>query len=148
MVFFLIFMYNPSYAYSKSDLECLTVAVFKEARGESHKGKIAVAEVIVNRKQHPKLFPKTICGVVTQQGQFSWHNGPRSLQIKPGQLKQPKDRSAYLDAKKAAVEALEGSDVTKGSLYFVTRQASKQSWLKKKRFRVMIGQHRFYGESS
>jgi N-acetylmuramoyl-L-alanine amidase len=146
MAFFLIFLYNPAHAYNKSDLDCLTVAVFKEARGESYRGKLAVAEVIVNRKQHPRLFPKTVCGVLTQQGQFSWYHGPRSLQIKPGQLKQPKDRSAYLDAKKAAVEALVGSDVTKGSLYFVTRQASKQSWLKKMRFRVRIQSHNFYGE--
>jgi len=147
MAFFLIFVYNPAHAYSKSEIDCLTVAVFMEARGESLEGKIAVAEVIRNRKNHQTLFPKTLCSVVSQQGQFSWHNGPRSLQIKPGQLKQPKDKSAYLDAKKAVVEALDGSDLTHGSLYFVHRRVvKKQLWLKKMKFQVRIGQHRFYGE--
>ena len=158
MAFFLIFMYNPAHAYSKSEIDCLTIAVYKEARGESLEGKIAVAEVIRNRKNHSTLFPKTLCGVVAQRGQFSWYYGPRSLQIKPGQLKQPKDKSAYLDANKAAVEALNGSDLTHGSLYFVHRRVAmeslsrddsdvkKQRWLKKMKFQVMIGQHRFYGE--
>ena len=158
MAFFLIFVYNPAHSYSKSEIDCLTIAVYKEARGESFKGKIAVAEVIRNRKNHHTRFPKTLCGVVTQQGQFSWHNGPKSLQIKPGQLKQPKDKSAYLDAKKAAVEALNGSDLTHGSLYFVHRRVAmeslsrddsdvkKQLWLKKMKFQVRIGSHNFYGE--
>ncbi len=45
--------------------ECLTEALYFEARGESLKGQFAVAEVILNRVDSPD-YPKTICGVVNQ----------------------------------------------------------------------------------
>ena len=47
------------------DLECLTQAVYYEARGEGSAGEAAVAQVVLNRTRHP-AFPKTICGVVFQ----------------------------------------------------------------------------------
>ncbi|HYF22756.1 MAG TPA: cell wall hydrolase [Caulobacteraceae bacterium] len=47
------------------DLECLTQAVYYEARGEGAAGQRAVAQVVLNRVRHP-AFPKTICGVVFQ----------------------------------------------------------------------------------
>ena len=47
------------------DLECLTQAVYYEARGEGSDGEAAVAQVVLNRTRHPS-FPKSICGVVFQ----------------------------------------------------------------------------------
>lgn len=47
------------------DLECLTQAVYYEARGEGRDGMKAVAQVVLNRARHP-AFPKTVCGVVFQ----------------------------------------------------------------------------------
>jgi spore germination cell wall hydrolase CwlJ-like protein len=47
------------------DLECLTRAVYHEARGEGQSGMEAVAQVVLNRVRHP-AFPKTVCGVVYQ----------------------------------------------------------------------------------
>ena len=47
------------------DLDCLTEAVYFEARGESRDGQAAVAQVVLNRVKHP-AFPKTVCGVVYQ----------------------------------------------------------------------------------
>lgn len=47
------------------DLDCLTQAVYYEARGEGRDGMKAVAQVVLNRVRHP-AFPKTICGVVFQ----------------------------------------------------------------------------------
>ena len=52
---------------AKSDLDCLTQAVYYEARGEGEAGMRAVAQVILNRVRHP-AFPKSICGVVYQGG--------------------------------------------------------------------------------
>lgn len=51
--------------------ECLAEAIHQEARGETTKGKLAVAQVVLNRVKDLR-FPKTICGVVFQPGQFSW----------------------------------------------------------------------------
>jgi len=45
--------------------ECLTEALYFEARGEEPIGQYAVAEVILNRVDHAN-YPDTICGVVNQ----------------------------------------------------------------------------------
>ena len=47
------------------DLDCLTEAVYYEARGEGREGMRAVAQVVLNRVRHP-AYPKSVCGVVYQ----------------------------------------------------------------------------------
>lgn len=49
-------------------LDCLSRAVYYEARSEDSVGQLAVAEVVMNRVRDPH-FPKTICDVV-YQGQY------------------------------------------------------------------------------
>ena len=44
---------------------CLSEALYFEARGETVKGQIAVAEVILNRVSSSR-FPDTVCGVIRQ----------------------------------------------------------------------------------
>lgn len=56
---------------SNSEIDCLAKVIYFEARGESEKGKLAVALATLNRVDSPK-FPKTICQVVFQKRQFSW----------------------------------------------------------------------------
>lgn len=51
--------------YSDRELWCLSEAIYFESRGESYRGQVAVAQVVMNRLKH-KLYPKTICGVVFQ----------------------------------------------------------------------------------
>jgi spore germination cell wall hydrolase CwlJ-like protein len=57
------------------EVECLAKNIYFEAGSEPRAGKIAVAEVTMNRVRSNQ-FPKTVCGVVYQrQGktcQFSW----------------------------------------------------------------------------
>ena len=55
---------------------CIAVAVYHEARGESLEGQLAVAKVIMNRAASGK-YPASWCGVVKQPWQFSFVN-PRS----------------------------------------------------------------------
>lgn len=52
-------------AVSDKDLWCLATAIYFEARGETYRGQVAVAQVVMNRLKH-RLYPKTICGVVFQ----------------------------------------------------------------------------------
>nr|WP_297580444.1 cell wall hydrolase [Devosia sp.] len=50
---------------SDRELWCLATAIYFEARGESYRGQVAVAQVVLNRvKDH--RYPDTICGVVFQ----------------------------------------------------------------------------------
>ena len=55
---------------------CMAVAVYHEARGESLEGQVAVARVIMNRAASGK-YPGTWCEVVKQPWQFSFVN-PRA----------------------------------------------------------------------
>ena len=48
-----------------ADWQCLTEALYFEARGEPIEGQYAVAEVILNRVDHAN-YPDTVCGVITQ----------------------------------------------------------------------------------
>jgi spore germination cell wall hydrolase CwlJ-like protein len=55
---------------------CIAVAVYHEARGESLEGQLAVAKVIMNRAASGK-YPSSWCGTVKQPWQFSFVN-PRT----------------------------------------------------------------------
>lgn len=55
----------------QSDIDCLAKVIYYEARGESERGKLAVALATLNRVDSPR-YPKTICEVVYQKNQFSW----------------------------------------------------------------------------
>jgi spore germination cell wall hydrolase CwlJ-like protein len=57
---------------------CIAVAVYHEARGESLEGQLAVARVIMNRAASGK-YPASWCGTVKQPWQFSFVN-PRTGQ--------------------------------------------------------------------
>lgn len=48
-----------------AEWRCLSEALYFEARGEPVEGQYAVAEVILNRVDHPN-YPASICGVVSQ----------------------------------------------------------------------------------
>lgn len=50
--------------------ECLSQAIYYEARSEGYAGQVAVAEVILNRVRH-RAYPDTICGVVYQGSERS-----------------------------------------------------------------------------
>jgi len=64
----------------EKNLSCLALNIYKEAGHEPFEGKVAVAQVTLNRTKHPD-FPSTICDVVYQKNtfmgkvvcQFSWY---------------------------------------------------------------------------
>jgi len=68
--------YGASTATLDEEANCMAVAVYHEARGESVEGQLAVARVIMNRAASGK-YPTTWCGVVKQPWQFSFVN-PRT----------------------------------------------------------------------
>ncbi|HYE44672.1 MAG TPA: cell wall hydrolase [Caulobacter sp.] len=85
------------------DLECLTQAVYYEARGETPDGQAAVAQVVLNRVRHP-AFPKSVCAVVFQrtQGvcQFSF--------ACDGSMRRGREPGAWRRAQRVAERALGG----------------------------------------
>ncbi len=49
-----------------NDVECLTQAIYYEARNESEDGQAAVAEVVMNRSRSG-AYPRSVCAVVYQR---------------------------------------------------------------------------------
>lgn len=56
--------------FLKKELHCLAQNIYYEAGSESFEGKVAVAQVSINRAESGK-FPETLCGVVNQKTQIS-----------------------------------------------------------------------------
>ena len=114
-----------------ADQYLLARLVYAEARGESYKGKVAVAAVALNRVRSSS-FPNTISGVIYQSGAFeSVSNG--SINKKPDS-----------DCLRAAREAMNGWDPTGGCLYFYNAaQVSTGSWIKSRVVKTVIGNHSF-----
>lgn len=52
-------------AINPRELNCMAQAVYYEARGETQRGQVAVAEVVMNRARSG-VYPGSICGVVYQ----------------------------------------------------------------------------------
>jgi spore germination cell wall hydrolase CwlJ-like protein len=124
-----------------SDLDCLTAAVYFEARGETPRGQAAVAQVVMNRVLHP-AFPKTVCGVVYQGA------GRRSCQFSfacDGVADVRRESGAWRRARQVAVQALAGGgDDEIGSATHFHASGVAPSW-GPQMFRVaQIGLHVFY----
>lgn len=62
---------------SKSELQCLTIAMAQEARSRSRAARKAIGYATRNRVEHSSLFAETFCGVVKQPYQYSWVKNPQ-----------------------------------------------------------------------
>jgi spore germination cell wall hydrolase CwlJ-like protein len=132
-------------ASTQRQLHCLAQNIYHEAGSESYNGKVAVAQVTVNRANNGK-FPSTICEVVNQKTQiadrticqFSWVCDPvakgRRIYSKAWKESQEIARKVLLDGLR--LESL-GSD----ALYFHNARV-RPKWGLERIDR--IGGHTFY----
>lgn len=121
-------------AAPNTQLICLAKNIYYEARGEPLAGKLAVAQVTLNRVESNK-FGNTICKVVYEKNQFSWTK-------KPSKLKYGKAWQEALSIAEAAITngiALQNFD----ALYFHNKKV-KPIWAKQKKKLAKIGGHVFY----
>jgi N-acetylmuramoyl-L-alanine amidase len=117
-----------------SELSCLAGAVYFESKGEPLSGQLAVANVIINRTNSGR-FPRTICGVVKQPGQFSF--------IRGGAIPAIRSAAQYRTAMAIAQVAMdkEWDNPTPGALYFHARRVSP-GWARPRV--ATIGNHIFF----
>lgn len=133
-----------SLTVSKNDMLCLALNDYWEARGESLRGRVAVAQVVMNRVRDPR-FPGTICGVVSQNHtsgkgcQFSWYCD--------GKSDEPTNSASWRASVLLAMSVLRRDnavvDPTNGALWFHTTRVSPP-WSKKLDRTAKIGHHIFY----
>lgn len=114
---------------TSSDADLLARLVEAEAGDESYAGKVAVANVVLNRV-HSSQFPNTIKGVIYQPGQFS--------PVSNGMI----NRKAQADSIKAAEEAL-ANPSNDGSLFFWNPGTASSRWLESRPTTKVIGNHEF-----
>jgi spore germination cell wall hydrolase CwlJ-like protein len=102
-------------------LDCLARNIYHEAGYEPFEGKVAVAQVTINRTESG-AFPSDICGVVYQKNvvyekvlcQFSWYCDSASM-------KKPMNGAVYTESMEVAKKVLlEGFriDSVKNALYY------------------------------
>ena len=121
---------------------CLTEALYFEARGETVRGQMAVAEVILNRVDS-KRFPSTVCRVVNQ-GTGRLHACQFSYTC-DGLPEHVAEKAAWIRAGKIAAVMLAGAPraLTNGATFYHTT-AVKPSWASAFRKTARIGDHLFY----
>jgi len=124
------------------DLECLTQAVYYEARGEGRDGMRAVAQVVLNRVRHA-AFPKTVCGVVFQGA--GRRTGCQFSFTCDGSMRAAVNRGAWARARDIASGALSGSVFAGvGNATHFHTTAVSPGW-RTSMIRVnQVGQHLFY----
>lgn len=127
-------------------LDCLTKNIYWEAAGEPFEGKVAVAQVTMNRVNAGK-FGSGVCGVVYQKNviyekvicQFSWacQSNGKTKPIYPAMYKESEEV-----AKKVLFENFRLPSMTHAMYYHATYVSP--GWRKEKI--GQIGQHIFYKE--
>jgi spore germination cell wall hydrolase CwlJ-like protein len=104
-------LYNPAVITAeqrKKELDCLALNIYREAGHEPFEGKVAVAQVTMNRVEHEK-FPNSVCSVVYEKNlssasgkiicQFSWY-------CDTTHRNRPINRPAYEESMKVAKQVL------------------------------------------
>jgi N-acetylmuramoyl-L-alanine amidase len=125
-------------------LDCLARNIYHEAGYEPFEGKVAVAQVTINRAESGQ-FPSDICQVVYQKNivyekvlcQFSWY-------CEQASLKKPMNGPVYIESMEVAKKVLlEGFriDSVKKALYYHAGYVNP-GWHKKPVAKV--GRHVFY----
>lgn len=131
---------NETMQVSESDYDVLVRIVEAEATGEDIKGKILVANVILNRVNHDS-FPDTVYDVVFE----TCGGSPQFSPTADGRF----DSVEISDESREAVErALDGEDYSNGALYFSARSQAdpdNMNWFDSKlKWLFKYGGHEFY----
>ncbi len=121
-----------SWVYNNETV-CLAKNIYHEARGESIRGKLAVAKVTLNRVTSGK-FKQTICGVVYQRGQFSWTNS---------KYKPILDKQAWTDSLHIAKLVMLNPELSKTQAMYYHNTKVKPNWRQLERV-DKIDNHVFY----
>jgi len=130
-------------------LNCMTQNIYREAGYEPFEGKVAVAQVTLNRVNDPR-FPKDICAVVYQKNiimekvvcQFSWYCTDNINKTKA--INNAAYKESYEVAKKVMLEGFR-LDGVKHALYYHADYINPNWKLHKV---AKIGNHIFYEDNN
>lgn len=138
---------NKITALDPDDVMCMSMNIYFEARGEPLTGKIAVANVIMNRMQHDH-YPDHVCSVIRQDQQFSWYKNQAAAQVvlydRKGVVIE-RNLEAWAESQMVAVMVLSGDvkDITQGATHFYNPSKSRPAWRNRYEVVARIGNHVF-----
>ena len=126
-------------------LDCLALNIYREAGNESFEGKVAVAQVTLNRVDHHD-FPKDVCGVVYKKNvimekvvcQFSWH----CMNFASNKPNDASYKESYAVAKKVLLEGFRLDSLDKALYYHAVYVKPNRPYTRI----TQIGNHIFYKE--
>ncbi len=126
-----------------ADVFFLALTVWREARGESYEGKLAVACSILNRVQRPSWWGDSVQSVVTKKWQYSSLTDPHDPQLTTW----PAESDVrWQESMQIAVDVMNGqvgNPVPGADSYFAVSIPAPK-WATEDRFVRQIGAHRFY----
>lgn len=124
-------------------IQCLTAAIYFEARSEPDSGQRSVAQVVLNRVAH-RSYPNTVCGVVYQGSERK--TGCQFSFTCDGSLARKPSRMFWQRAENVARASLAGYVHAPAGLatHYHTVQINPY-WAPKLDYLGTIGAHRFYG---
>ena len=126
----------------EQSLECLTQAVYYEARNQSADGQRAVAQVVLNRVRHPS-YPSSVCGVVYQGSERT--TGCQFSFTCDGSMYRDIEPDSWDIAQEIAREALSGSVYRPVGLALNYHTTSiRPYWAPSLVRQTVVGAHIFY----
>lgn len=130
---------NPT-LMSDEDYDTLLRIVEAEAGSEDIKGRVLVANVIMNRVKSED-FPNTVTEVV-------WDNSDGVPQFSPTYDGRINEVAVSDETREAVKQALKGTDYSEGALFFIQKSAAEEhnvKWFEKDLKRLFkYGVHEFY----
>lgn len=130
---------NPT-LMSDEDYDTLLRIVEAEAGSEDIKGRVLVANVIMNRVKSED-FPNTVTEVV-------WDNSDGVPQFSPTYDGRINEVTVSDETREAVKQALKGADYSEGALFFIQKSAAEEhnvKWFEKDLKRLFkYGVHEFY----
>jgi spore germination cell wall hydrolase CwlJ-like protein len=124
---------------SKQDFHCLAKNVYHEAGVEPFAGKVAVAQITLNRLKTGR-WGKSVCDVVYSKAQFSWTLNRKLKYSEPkGKLWEDSIAAVNEVAKGIRVKSLDTS------LWYHANYISQPKWANMDKVVQVINKHIFYG---
>ena len=134
---------------------CMALNIYYEARGSNLADKVAVSDVVLNRKNDSR-YPNTVCGVVKQGKQKpSWKDPNRMVMVRnacqfswycDGKADDPQDQDRWFEAQMLAWQILEYEKyrgLTEGATHYHATYVNPK-WAKDMQLVGRIGAHIFY----
>ena len=137
---------------ANNDIYCMAQNIYFEAGNQPLAGKVAVAQVVINRTEHVN-YPADVCDVIYQaKWRNNWQGNPIPIRHQcqfswfcDGKSDDPEDSPTWMVSLRIARDVIQGAypDITEGSTHYHSDKV-KPYWADSLNETVYINNHKFY----